>query len=393
MLDQRLNIAIHELNTWGGQDRSTLEISKHLSHKMPIDAYVYDYQNIQLEKWGDARFFKIQPNIKRPAILRFLYYYLQTFLRLKGKYPIHATGASSILSDIVQVQYIHSTWKEKQRLLNLKENVPGSFVKRIYHLFLTWFNVNAEKYIFSKKKKYIAISECIQQELVDFFHIPKENIRVIHHGVNMNEFTPYHESDEGVKVRSEIREKLKIFDDEVAFIFVGAFNYRKGLDSLIKAFQRMSPEQQMKSHLILVGGGDETPFKEMIHPNSQDRIHFVTHQKDIRPYYWAADTFVLPSLYEPFGLVTLEAMSCGLPAIVSKTAGSAELIKHQENGLLLNSPTDSSEVSKLLCEILDSSQNRVSMAKKARQRAVDSDWSKVAEKYYDFISEVASPEQ
>ena len=387
MPQTKLSLAIHELNTWGGQDRSTLEIAKHLSHSIPISAYVYDIQNIDLPAWGEVEFHKVSPHIKKPAFARFLYYYLKTFMPLKSNHLVQATGASSLVSDIVQVQYIHTTWKKKQKEFGLEETVPGSLPKQIYHKLLTQFNIATEKVAFKPTKTYIAISESIRDELEDAFSIPRQQIKVIHHGVDTQAFHPAQQKEETHKMRQDIRHKLGIPDDEIAFVFVGAFNHRKGVAPLIKAFAQLDSP----CHLILVGGGSPAPYQEMVETKSKkDRIHFITHQKDILPYYWASDTFILPSLYEPFGLVALEAMSCGLPVLISRSAGSAELITEGEHGYLFEDPTDENEIAKKIQELLLKQDQLKQMSEDCRKKAEASDWSLVAQRYLDVIQEVSS---
>lgn len=386
MTDQRLAFAIHELNTWGGQDRSTLEIAKHLSHKIPLTVVAYDAQNISEPEWGTFQISKISPNVPRPALFRFLYYYFRSYFSLKKFKCVHATGASSLVSDIVQVQFIHSTWRKKQKEFNLEDVVPGSFIKKIYHRFLTRFNIFFEKKIFTPEKKYIAISNSIKSELEEFFNIPPENIQVIHHGVAIKQFQPPSFSEEAIKRREEIRKQLGIQSDELAFIFVGAFNHRKGLTPLIKAYKKIASDLRTQAHLILVGGGEISPFKKLLDSEEDHKkIHFITHQKNIMPYYQASDVFILPSLYEPFGLVTLEAMACGLPSIVSESAGSAELINHNSDGFCLKNPSDTSEICNYMSQMISQKDQLPTFSKFARAKAENFDWSHVAEKYYEVI--------
>ena len=84
-------------------------------------------------------------------------------------------------------------------------------------------------------------------------------------------------------------------------------------------------------------------------------------QKDVIPYYQAADLFILPSHYDPFGLVGAEALACGCPSILSSSSGCSALISEGKNGYILNDSRDDQALSKLILKFLESSQNLEAM--------------------------------
>jgi len=117
----------------------------------------------------------------------------------------------------------------------------------------------------------------------------------------------------------------------------------------------------------------------------EENVLFISLKKEIATYYRACDLFLMPTLYEPFGLVILEAMSSGLPSIVSKIAGGAELIEDGVNGKLIQDPTNPKEVSESLKLILENDQLRFSMGKAARLTAEKRSWEQVAIEYEAVI--------
>jgi UDP-glucose:(heptosyl)LPS alpha-1,3-glucosyltransferase len=101
---------------------------------------------------------------------------------------------------------------------------------------------------------------------------------------------------------------------------------------------------------------------------------------DIAPYYAAADCFALPTSYDTFSLVTLEAMASGLPVIVSRAAGISELLADGVNALLLQTPTDVVELAGCLGRLIDDHALRRELADKGRLVAEQHSWDRVSQR-------------
>jgi UDP-glucose:(heptosyl)LPS alpha-1,3-glucosyltransferase len=120
-------------------------------------------------------------------------------------------------------------------------------------------------------------------------------------------------------MRGAARAELGYASHDMVFAFVGSGFSRKGLDAAIRAVS------QTPYFLVVVG---DDRFKGQ----AAERIRFVGGREDVRPYYAAADCFVLPSRYDPFPNTALEALAMGVPAIVSSRCGAAEVIEAGVNG-------------------------------------------------------------
>ena len=155
--------------------------------------------------------------------------------------------------------------------------------------------------------------------------------------------------------RKEARALLHIADDEILISGMGIYIHRKGFDVLLRAFAKLRPEGK-KLRLALIGGGgdqreaylklaDELGIRDnLLLPDS-----FV---KDVRPWLWATDIFVMPSREEGFSIALLEGLAAELPTVVSDIAPFTEIIRDGENGLIAKKD-DPEDFSRALNRMLD----------------------------------------
>lgn len=192
-----------------------------------------------------------------------------------------------------------------------------------YHTYVKW----AEKKLFYSPRLHAVIcnSQMVKDEIVRYFSFPEDKLHVIHNGVNGNQFNP-----ELQVFRSSIRARHAIPADATVFLFVGSGFERKGVPMLLEVMARLPAS----AHLLVVGR-DKNLRRYIARTEKlllQDRVHFAGAQQDVRPYYGAADAFVLPALYDPFPNAVLEALASGLPAITSSKCGVVEIIERNNCG-------------------------------------------------------------
>lgn len=125
----------------------------------------------------------------------------------------------------------------------------------------------------------------------------------------------------------------KKIDIDYDFIFVAKFIHRKGTDLMVDAIKKLNDSNV---RIAFVGSGEYQHAIETLQENYKVDIHINKTQSELSDLYSASRFFVLPSRYEPFGLVASEAMFCGTPAIVSNIGGLAEQVNHLSNGLIID---------------------------------------------------------
>jgi glycosyltransferase involved in cell wall biosynthesis len=188
-----------------------------------------------------------------------------------------------------------------------------------------------EPLVYRRARHIVVASQGLARELRDFYPGTADRINVIPNPVDLDRMQRPSDFDPSI-----IRTRLGVPQGHtlLAFIALGQFE-RKGLPLLLEA---MRLHDTTSLSLVVVGGEDDlvTAWRARVAQlGLADRVHFEGMRHDVRPYLWAADAFVLPSAYEVFPLVALEAAGSGLPVIATPLNGVEEFLRDGENGLLI----------------------------------------------------------
>lgn len=217
---------------------------------------------------------------------------------------------------------VHARWLHQRSRLLPKWRQLLLFSSR-YHRYV----MNAERAMYSapQLKAVICNADMIKQEIIADFGVPANKIHVIYNAIDNQKFRP---ADE--QTRAKLRQQHQIPAQAHCLIFVGSGFERKGLAAAIQAVAAGD------SYLLVVG---QDKAQKRYYQLAQslgcgERIRFAGMQRQVLPFYQAADALLLPTLYDPFPNVILEAMACGLPVITSTTCGGAEFITSGENGFV-----------------------------------------------------------
>ena len=209
------------------------------------------------------------------------------------------------------------------------------------------FQLEQRLYRPSGVRRVIVQSKLDARLLTEYFGVDESRIRRIVNGVDTRVFHPG-VRQERESVRRELADRVgKTSDGQSALtasrtwsetetpllVFASMDFRRKGLDSLLEAMKRLK-NRDVK--LLVLGAGDTAGYGRIAkHLGVHERVHFAGRQSSIQRYYGAGDLFVLPTIYEPFPNVNLEAMACGTPVITTATAGGADIIEAGRNGYVI----------------------------------------------------------
>jgi len=242
--------------------------------------------------------------------------------------------------------------------------------------YLNWSTVYAVK----NATRLIAVSKATKNDLIKKLHCPSRKIEVVYEGVEVERFQKKY-SDGEVK---EVLGKYGISGDYV--LSVGTVQPRKNYKRLIQAFNkflgyglRVTGFQNLQ--LIIVGKKGwmwEEILAEPKRLGIEGRVKFLEYvsDEDLPIIYQKAKCFVLPSLYEGFGLPVLEAMAAGCPVVASNTSSLPEVVR--EAGILVD-PYNIDSIAEGITEILRYEDMEIQeMRKKGLERAREFSWEKAA---------------
>jgi glycogen(starch) synthase len=244
----------------------------------------------------------------------------------------------------------------------------------------------------------ITVSYAMKDELIGL-GFPKEKIRVCYNGVDPEKYAPDQVDD---ATRKKIRESYGVKDGDQMILFIGRLVWIKGVDKLIMALPHVL-QKIPNAKLVVVGLGDmEEHLKSMAKGLKLEnvikfRFEFVSEEDRIA-HYAACDIAAFPSLYEPFGIVALEAMSMEKPVVVgaSGISGMREIViadGSEQCGYHVN-PSDPVDIAWGVVSCLQDQNRKQQMGKNGRKRVLaEFTWDAIAEKTLQTYKEVVKEEK
>jgi glycogen synthase len=195
------------------------------------------------------------------------------------------------------------------------------------------YSLWVEKQALEMADAIIAVSMETKNDLLSLFSIPEEKIFVIHNGIDLEEYS--------TKKEDAVLKTYGIDPKQPYILFVGRITRQKGIMHLLRAIKHLDSSFQ----IVLCADAPDTPeialeIEYAIKEVQAQRpgiiwIRGMLSRKEMRALYSGASLFVCPSIYEPFGIINLEAMACSIPVVASAVGGIREVVVDGVTGFLV----------------------------------------------------------
>ena len=229
-----------------------------------------------------------------------------------------------------------------------------------------------------RARMIITVSEFSRLRIIDTLHLPPHKIAFVSCGVDAGYFSPQPQG-----VRENIKAKYNLPARYI--LFVGSISPRKNLKRLLEAWQRIAG--RYPHHGLVIAGARRPTLGTVALGGRGKQVHWLGYveNQDLPGLYSAAQLYVLPSLYEGFGLPVLEAMACGTPVITSRAGALPEVAGE---AALLVDPDDPAELAQSISQVLDDIDLRASLIESGRERASRYSWKETAEGVWRVLESV-----
>ncbi len=261
----------------------------------------------------------------------------------------------------------------------------------------TWL----ERTAYENADGVIAVSSSMKRDVQELYGVQPDKIRVIYNGIDLNQYRP--------TPNNSILEEYQINPSTPFILFVGRITRQKGIIHLVNAIKYLAPGIQV----VLCAGAPDTEEigREMADKVAQARgetsneiiwISDIVPKDKIISLYTHASVFVCPSVYEPFGIINLEAMACETPVVASAVGGIPEVVVDGETGILVHfeqvGPTDfepqnpdrfSRDLASAVNELLGSPERISAMGLASRKRVEEYfSWTSIARQTLQFYRDI-----
>ncbi len=196
------------------------------------------------------------------------------------------------------------------------EAIGASAGRRLHHAV----TLALERRVFARTPQIVAIARRGAEEIARHYAVPAPRLSVVYNGVDLERFHPRLRGPH----REGARDEAGIPAGAFTALFAGSGFARKGLATAIRALAQLTDS---RARLLVVGRDDTAPYRRLAGElGVAGRVAWLGARPDIERWYAAADALALPTRYEPFGNVHLEALASGLPVVTSVVAGGAEIV-------------------------------------------------------------------
>ncbi len=361
-------------NRFGGAEAYGVALMRELAQAHEITVFARDYDDacdlrlpfVPLRSWS-----------RWPSWIRVLIFAWRARRATRGNYDVVHSHMNGWCGDIEVVHVTPVRYNWRVRPLPLIKRLLSYASLRVQ----TYLGLEARRLAPRAGHRTVAVSGLIQDQLRQAYG-EAFSCSVIPPGVSRPE-------SPGDLQRQETRRRMGWTDKDCVCLLVARNPLRKGLPTVLKALA------QLPGHfkLLVVGGNAAT--RDLIHGSESfrqlaDRVRLIEETADVAPHYLAADIYVHPTLNDSFGMAPLEAMSFGLPVILSSVpwCGFAQYVRDGRDAMVLAHPEDAGQLARFIAQIQADAAWRARLIEGGSEVVDRHGWPRIAAQYLDLYREV-----
>jgi glycosyltransferase involved in cell wall biosynthesis len=389
----------------GGLEQHSYEIEELLSKKN-VETFVLsrkiDSSSKSFEHWGSIAVRRISPKGQLrgkgwKALFPILLLVIKIFfllIRYKNRYDIILVSSLKVLS--IPAIIAKSILNKKCIIMVVSPDELGQDVftdESLKKMGISRSSIfvktirTIRNNLINRTDAFMILSSELKQQL-SLLKVEPEKIYTIPNGIDTIKFSPV-----SMEQKIKLRKKLSIPENKIIFCYAGRIARAKGIMNLIEVWNEIRKKFN-GIYLVFAGSGEgsydycKDELLQFISDNHLINDVMVTgYVEQINEYMQAADIFVFPSDYEGFGLVILEGLACGLPAVLTKVGAAQEVVNNYENGIVIP-PKNKDELYKGVEWVLQHKAEWDSLGKNARKSVEKYSMDIEANKYYDLFKEL-----
>jgi len=352
----KIAFVVHDYHRSGGHSRYVVE----LAERFACANEVHVFANTHSSDGGTKIRFHHIPAWRLTALTTILTFLPGTRSIRRGFDIVHTQGLGSLEADVITSHICTRGWFEARK--RLEKRLPAKD-----YIFEAAISPLEKRFYSDPSRRVIAVSQKIRRDLAIYYGRTM-NVDVIHHGIDLNRFSPSNQP----LWRAAMRSRFGFRDSDFVFLFIG--DLRKGAMIAIEALTRVP-----QAKLLLVSHTSPAQYAALAsRAGVADRVVFSPAIPFIERVYSGCDAFVFPTPYDAFGMVIAEAMATGLPVITTCEAGAAEWIVHDVSGILIDHPTDVPALGHHMSRLYQTPETCRLLAEGARNAVETHGWDSVA---------------
>lgn len=342
-MSEQLAVVFPAANTRGGVERVALQVVEHFAGSKPT-AFVGE----ELQEGASAaiRFRQVRTppgsTFARPRRFRDA---AALVLQASQYEVLLSFGVNCPPGDVYWVQSVHRAWLESGSTVRFRGVPVPSNVRRLLPRHRVLLDLEREYFTAHRPRAILCTSQREVDDLHRLYGVPLDVLHVVPNGFDGSRFN----LETRARYRAAIRAELGMANEDISMLFVVNELHRKGFAVLLQAAAQVADP---RLRIDIVGRVSPQPYRSQIERlRLGPRVHWHGPTPQVERIMAAGDVLVLPTQYEPFGLVIVEALATGLPVITTALAGAAPAVV-PGTGLLQQDPHDADELASLLHEAL-----------------------------------------